>query len=160
MRAFARLPSFADWAAGFLDTAYRIQSDFRQLTPDEVGANPPPGTVGWYLNQAWKQGMATPDLGVALVHKTLHHKRPTLVPLLDGLTIEKLHEVVEPMQVWRLIWDDLRNNRDDFYWLEDEFNRRARAEGTVTLSWLRLYDILLWMHVKGQRVLPSQGGAS
>jgi hypothetical protein len=51
-----------------------------------VGDDLPEGSAGWHLNRAWRQGMATPELDVARVHKTLHHTRPRPVPLLDNKT--------------------------------------------------------------------------
>jgi Family of unknown function (DUF6308) len=127
-----------------------------------VGNAPPPGSAGSYLYRAWEHGIATPELGTARVHKTLHHKRPGLVPLLDNETSELIRPVAESRgcAIWQVIWDDLRNNSDDFYWLEAEFNRRARAKDTVPLSWLRLHDILLWMHITGNRGSAAQGGTS
>jgi hypothetical protein len=110
--------------------------------------------------EAWRQGMATPDLGVARVYKTLHHKRPYLFPLLDNLTIRELRPVAKKNSctIWQLIRADLNRQPSEFQWLEDEFNARADAAGTAHLSWLRLYDILLWMHVTGQRVPAPQSG--
>jgi hypothetical protein len=95
MTVFVRLRSFADRAAGHLDVAHRRQPDFLQLTPDEVDDDPPEGSAGWHLNRAWQHGMATPELDVARVHKTLHHKRPWLVPLLDNRTAGPIAEAAE-----------------------------------------------------------------
>jgi hypothetical protein len=147
MRAFARLRNFADRATGDLDRAHAIQPDFLRLTRDEVGDDPPQGSAGWYLFQAWRQGMATPGLGVARVHKTLHHKRPRLVPLLDNETrgpIGKAARVAGCGQ-WQLIWDEIHAHAEHFQKLADKFDERARCVGGISLSWLRLYDILVWM---------------
>lgn len=67
--------------AADLDRAHILQPDFLHLTRDEVGKKPPAGSAGWHLYKAWEQGMATPLLNIARVHKMLHHKRPCLVPL-------------------------------------------------------------------------------
>jgi Family of unknown function (DUF6308) len=160
MPVFARLRSFADRAAQDFDTAGQIQPDFRNLSRAELVRSPLTGSAGWHLMEAWRQGMATPGLGVARVYKTLHHKRPYLFPLLDNLIIRELRPVATRNRctIWQLIWTDLDRQPTEFQWLEDEFNRRADAAGTAHLSRLRLYDILLWMHVTGQRVSAPQGG--
>ncbi len=152
-----RLRSFADRAAGLLDTAYQMQPDFRSLRRDQVGTSPPQGSAGWHLCKAWEQGMATPELGVARVHKTMHHKRPCLFPLLDNETITLLDPAAQSTNSskWQVIWDDLHVNWAQFEWLEDEFNQRAHAAGTARLSWLRLYDILLWMWSQAGGALPA-----
>jgi hypothetical protein len=84
MRSFARLRSFADRASGYLDRAHRTQPEFLRLAPDAVSDSPAEGTAGWYLYKAWQQGVATPELSIARVHKVLHHKHPRLVPLLTA----------------------------------------------------------------------------
>lgn len=149
MTAFARLRSFADRAADHLDAAHRMQPDFLQLHRDEVGADPPEGSAGWHLSQAWRQGMATPGLGIARVHKALHHKRPWLVPLLDNETAKPIRAaaVARACRSWQLIHDEIHAHAGHFRTLADEFGKLAADTGGVSLSWLRLYDILVWMKV-------------
>jgi hypothetical protein len=149
---FARLRSFADRAAGHLDIAHNRQPDFLQLIRDELCDHPPEGSAGWHLNRAWRQGMATPGLNVARVHKMLHHKRPQLVPLLDNKTIEPITEAarVAGCNRWQLIWDEIHAHKELFQDLGGEFDKLATGVDDVSLSWLRLYDILVWMKVAGQ----------
>jgi Family of unknown function (DUF6308) len=150
MRAFARLRSFADRAARDLDHAHASQPDFLRLTREEVGNDPPTGSAGWYLSRAWRQGMATPGLGVARVHKTLHHKRPRLVPLLDNETSAPIGKAARAVGCgqWQLIWDEVHAHAGHFYELVDKFDKQASSVGGVSLSWLRLYDILVWMSLR------------
>jgi len=81
------------------------------------------------------------------VHKTLHHKRPSLVPLLDNKTIRPIGEAAERVGCtkWQLIWDEIHGHSADFGRLAGQFDQHALAKGGVSLSWLRLYDILVWM---------------
>ena len=115
MRALARLRSFADRAAADLELAHTMQPDFLHLTRDEVGNNPQPGSAGWHLYRAWEQGMATPMLDIARVHKMLHHKRPRLVPLLDSRTIVPISNAAKANAAgctgWQVIWEDPRPRR-------------------------------------------------
>ena len=150
VRAFARLRNFADRAAADLDRAHASQPDFLRLTREEVGDDPPEGSAGWYLFQAWRHGMATPGLGVARVHKTLHHKRPRLVPLLDNETSRPIGKAARAAGCgqWQLIWDEIHAHAGHFLALADRFDERARSVDGVSLSWLRLYDILVWMSLR------------
>jgi hypothetical protein len=93
--------------------------------------------------------MATPGLGVARVHKMLHHKRPLLVPLLDNETVQPIAVAARDRGCgqWQLIHDEIHAHADHFKDLADQFDERARTIDGVSLSWLRLHDILVWMKV-------------
>jgi Family of unknown function (DUF6308) len=149
MATFVRLRSFADRAAGHLDAAHQLQPDFLQLHREEVGDEPAEGSAGWYLFEAWRQGMATPGLRVARVHKMLHHKRPWLVPLLDNKTVKPIRAVAKAKACgsWQLIHDEIHAHADHFQAFADEFDKLVNGINDVPLSWLRLYDILVWMKV-------------
>ncbi len=149
MTTFARLRSFADRAAGHLDAAHRMQSEFLRLHREEVGDDPPEGSAGWHLSEAWRQGMATPGLGIARVHKMLHHKRPRLVPLLDNETVKPIRAAADARACgsWHLIYDEIHAHAEQFQTLADEFGKLATGIDDVSLSWLRLYDILVWWKV-------------
>jgi hypothetical protein len=136
MAELARLRSFADRAAGHLDVAYRMQPDFLRLTWVELGDNPTGASAGWHLNQAWRQGVATPELGVARVHKLLHHKRPHLFPLLDGETIEPIAAAATSAgcNIWQLIHQEIDDHAEQFDSLAGAFDRRATGPGDVSLS--------------------------
>jgi hypothetical protein len=136
-----------------LDEAHTAQPDFLELTRDEVSNDPPDGTVGRHLYEAWRQGAATPGLGVARVHKVLHHKRPQLVPLLDNKTLILIGAASRATGSgeWQLIHDELHAHADSFDRLARDFSEIARDIDGVSLTWLRLYDILVWMEVTGER---------
>ena len=149
MPALARLRSFTDRAAAPLERAHRQQPDFLRLTPDDLIDDPATGTTGRYLLDAWRHGVATPGLGAARVYKTLHHKRPQLVPLLDNQTIRPVRQAADNdgCTVWQLIHDEVTAHAGAFADLAKGFEEVANGVGDVSLSWLRLYDILLWMKV-------------
>jgi hypothetical protein len=98
---------------------------------------------------AWCYLMTIPDVGVALTHKTLHHKRPWLYPLIDGQTLKACSDGF----AWKTIHNDLnQEGGEPFAHLEGWFaDLVAQREGCVPLSRLRLHDILLWC-----RIMPRQ----
>ncbi|WP_155387636.1 DUF6308 family protein [Catellatospora paridis] len=150
VRTLVRLRSFADRAAEHLEAAHRIQPDFLLLPRDELGDSPPQGTAGWHLHEAWRQGTATPGLKVARVHKVLHHKRPRLVPLLDNWTIAPIDTAATSRgcTAWQQIHDEIHAHAEQFRDLAAAFDQLACGPGDVSLSHLRLYDILIWMSVR------------
>jgi hypothetical protein len=150
--AVVRLRSFADRAAPHLQSAHEIQPDFVAFNRDELADNPPEGTAGWHLNAAWLHGVATPDLRTARVYKTLHHKRPHLMPLLDRKTGPWISAAAQRARctLWQLIYDELHSHAEEFGQLEADFAGAATGPTDVQLSRLRLYDILLWMHATNQ----------
>jgi hypothetical protein len=151
MRTFARLRSFGDRAAAHLDRAHAMQPDFLQLSRDQVGDTPPEASAGWHLLEAWRQGMVTPGVKVARVHKVLHHKRPHLFPLLDNKTIKPIKKAAAASGCgpWQLIYDEIHTHHEQFQALSREFAEVATGLRDVPMSMPRLYDILVWMKVAG-----------
>lgn len=115
---------------------------FWELTADEVD-EPSEGTMGHHLCAAWEVLMRQPDLGVALTHKTLHHKRPHLFPLVDNKTLEALPKG----HAWRAIHGDLTGQAEAWTRLEQAFGGLLERETDSPLTRLRLHDILLWLMV-------------
>jgi hypothetical protein len=133
-------------AATWLAHAARARTDFADLARGELADDPPHDTIGWALTEAWRQMMATPDIGIALTHKVLHHKRPPLFPLLDNLTAEALSPAPEGRNAWQQIHAEISSARDAFEELRNWFNEEAAARNGAALSLPRLHDILLWLH--------------
>lgn len=104
--------------------------------------------------------MATPGLGIARVHKVLHHKRPRLVPLLDIETVKPIRAAADASAFgsWQLIHDEIHAHAEHFQTLAGEFGKLAAGIGDVSLSWLRLYDILVWMLPSWWSGVPGSGG--
>jgi hypothetical protein len=48
---------------------------------------------------------------------------------------------------WQLIYQEIHDHAGRFDDLADKFAKVATGTGDVPLSWLRLYDILVWMKV-------------
>ena len=119
---------------------------FWDLPEEEVGRTPPPGTTGAALNDAWQECMATDKVGVALTHKMLHHKRPDLFPLIDGLTDGPLERYADDaVRLWGVVHRELRTNAVQFGALEQTFADLVDGPEDVPLTRLRLHDILLWL---------------
>ena len=75
-------------------------------------------------------------------HKTLHHKRPELFPLLDNKTMGSYL----PRDSWQIIHADLTAFAPEFAALEEWFAGEAAQRGKVGLTRLRMHDIILWLH--------------
>lgn len=125
---------------------------FTGLALAELADDPPGGTTGRLLNLAWREMMSTPDIGVALTHKVLHHKYPALFPLLDTQTESVLGHAGKPkrLNAWQVIWADIDENRAELGQLRAWFAQQAAERNGAPVGLLRLHDILLWLHVLGQ----------
>jgi len=111
-------------------------------------------SAAYPLVKAWEILMRTPGIDVAVTHKFLHHKRPRLCPLLDGLTIHSLGR-----DSWVKIYDDVNDGREDFEHLETWFAGQAASRGGVELSRIRIHDILLWCSARGHSEAARSEGA-
>jgi hypothetical protein len=92
----------------------------------------------------------TSGLGVALTHKTLHHKRPRLAPLIDGKTVKRTG--------WIGIYDDLQCQVAEFADLEQWFGDLALRNSGVGISRLRIHDVVLWCSVTGEFERTERAG--
>jgi hypothetical protein len=118
---------------------------FWLLDPEHVRTAPPSGTPGWWIWRAWALLMGTPGVGITVTHKVLHHKRPSVFPLIDRLTAPILGET----QIWASIHDELNAKPDEWTELERWFAEEADARGTARLTRLRLHDIVAWTRASG-----------
>jgi hypothetical protein len=127
-----------------------VTQTFWDLPVGKLGAEPPsPGDVAaWGVWRAWTLLMGLDGVKVAITHKTLHHKRPWLFPMLDSRTREALGGV----NAWAAIHKDLTTQQVQFQELEDWFAARAASEHGVPLTRLRIHDILLWGGLNKVRV--------
>lgn len=107
--------------------------------PDE-GSGP-----AWHLWRAWTILMSLHGVDIATTHKILHHKRPNFFPLIDNQTLPRLAPTS-----WLTIHEDLQANPAGWQQLESQFSKLTHDPGQVTLTRLRLHDILLWTHVTGR----------
>lgn len=133
---------------------------FWQLDPDGLISLPPDGPER-HLHHAWVHMMSARDVGVALTHKVLHHKRPRLFPLIDGRTVEVLGRT----EAWKTIHQDLVEGASAFEELEGWFSNLMRnvslawdRDDLVSLSRLRLHDTLLWCRASGRIELATREG--
>ena len=130
-----------------------ITITFWDLPPAEI-SNPAAGSYGWWMERARQLLVAVPDVAAAIAHKTLHHKRPWQFPLLDNKTLAALPSG----QAWVTVHNDLTTQIDAFADLEAWFAAEAAKRSTVSLTRLRLHDILLWCDVTGQRGAAGAAG--
>jgi hypothetical protein len=107
----------------------------------------------------------TAGLGVARIHKVLHHKRPEHFPLIDGRTVDSLSAAWSEGSgdgSWATIHRDLQEQDGIFEELEGWFRERAQAvhgwPPSRPLSRLRIHDILLWCDVSDERGEAHEAG--
>lgn len=120
---------------------------------------PPVGSHSWHLHRAWWLMVGALSIKRARAHKVLHHKRPSLVPLIDNETAGSLERAATRSghgNTWVQIHDDLSRHQAEFSDLEAWFQRLPGHR--VPLLRLRLHDILLWCHVKGEREEAEEKG--
>jgi len=128
---------------------------FWEMDRDELHAPSATETYEWWAVRAWSLLMSQPDVGVAVTHKTLHHKRPKLFPLLDGVTKKHLPKG----RAWATIHDDLTSQAEAWAQLEDDFRAVTDpARGDIELTRLRLHDILLWLTATGEDDAAKRAG--
>jgi hypothetical protein len=139
-------------AGPLLASAAARGQEYTGLALAELADDPPGGTTGRLLNLAWREMMRTPDIGVALTHKVLHHKYPALFPLLDTQTVSVLRHAGERtgLNAWQVIWADIDENRAELGQLRAWFAQQAAGRNGPAVGLLRLHDILLWLRVLGQ----------
>jgi hypothetical protein len=150
VRAVGALRAAVKRASPWLAEAALSRTDFADLPWHELSDYPPPDSVGWALTEAWRQMMATPDIGIALAHKVLHHKRPALMPLLDNLTVSELSPATPGPNAWQQIHAEISGARGAFEDLRSWFEKEAVDRNGLPLSLPRLHDVLLWLHAAGQ----------
>jgi hypothetical protein len=110
------------------------------LPESEVRRPGPEGSTSWHVHRAWSLLMGAPFVNIAVCHKTLHHKRPDVFPLLDRRTVKQLPKG----SAWPAIHRDLNEAPAEFADLERRFATLAAANGGVALTRLRIHDVLLW----------------
>jgi hypothetical protein len=132
-----------------------VSLTFWDLPRDDVVALPRPDSVAFQMWCAWDLLMGVVGVDVAICHKILHHKRPQLFPLLDGITTGAYPEG----EAWAQIHGELSAQAGQFGKLETWFSALAAANGGVPLLRLRLHDILLWCHRAHERAEAGTLGA-
>lgn len=128
---------------------------FWQLPPEHVAGLPPRDAPAWHMWRAWSVLMGGDKVGVAVTHKTLHHKRPTVFPLIDNLT---LTELAGPDGAWPVIHSELTSRRAEWAILEERFQAFSQRRGAASLGRLRMHDILLWSRCNGSLEVAREEG--
>lgn len=119
---------------------------FWNLERDDLAHPASQASEAWPLWRAWSLLMGAPNIDVAVTHKTLHHKRPDMFPLLDRRTITAFDS---SKTAWAEIHRDLTDNPVGWTYVEDRFEEEARRRDGARLTRLRLHDILLWTRLSG-----------
>jgi len=130
------------------------ETKFWQLPRQDVAGPPPEATTAWWLWRAWTLLAGAPGVGVAIAHKTLHHKRPEVFPLLDNRTIGRYADG----ESWAGIHDEINEAPAAWHELCRRFSAFATARGAVALSRLRLHDILVWTACTDGAAAGGSGG--
>jgi hypothetical protein len=107
----------------------------------------PAHSHAWWMYRAVELLDSVPDVAPTVAHKTLHHKRPWLFPLLDNETMT----VLPYKESWTMIHDDLSGHAAQFAALEQWSADESATRESLPLTRLRTHDILVWTDVKRQR---------
>lgn len=119
---------------------------FWDLEEPELTEQPDKDDRAWPLWRGWSIVEGVPGASIAVTHKVLHHKRPSVFPLLDNKTHAELGGGTD---AWLLIHRDLRATAAGWEALERCFAAEAARRKGVCLTRLRLHDILLWAQAVG-----------
>jgi hypothetical protein len=119
---------------------------FWELDERDVLEQPADGAGPWPLWRAWSIVEGVPGSGIAVTDKVLHHKRPSIFPLLDNKTYAELGSPPDP---WRHIHQDLTATAQAWQELDRAFAEAATNRQGVPVTRLRLHDILLWAQAVG-----------
>jgi hypothetical protein len=141
---WAAMKGVLDDVRPLADTAVERAADrpFWQLPDDEFSVLAEPGTVGAALRQIGQLVADAPGVSAKHVAAALHHRRPSLFPLLVRTTRWQLlpHVREGDSGVEAVIHRELVANADGFAALQ-----RALEPYGVALTALRLHDVLLWL---------------
>jgi hypothetical protein len=118
---------------------------FPELPDDEFSVLTEPGTVGAGLRRIWLRCSEDPGVSAPHVLAALHHRRPSLFPLLSRATRWQLFPLVREGDsgVEAVIHREIRANRAAFGVLHERV--AELLDGDTPLSVLRLHDLLLWL---------------
>ena len=142
--------------AGMLAIVEDVNAELRNIPsgttfwglPSADHAAAPVDSVLWRMWRSVEILEFVPGVAHAVSHKTLHHKRPELFPLLDNKTIEKY---LPYPSSWQIIHSDLTNYASEFTALEKWFAGEAAQRGRIGITRLRMYDIILWLRAATNR---------
>jgi hypothetical protein len=143
-RDIAGVLAVADAVGQILES---IDDDVRfwHLPNAAVAAQPEEGDVpAWPIWRAWTILTSVHGVNRAGAHKILHHKRPSVFPLLDNMTAPRLCPAC-----WAAVHRDLNATSEAWSRLEDETGGVLEHHGGVRLTRLRLHDIILWCRATG-----------
>jgi Family of unknown function (DUF6308) len=142
--AWAAMKGVLDDVAPLADAAVDRAAGrpFWELPEDEFSVLAEPGTVGAVLRGIRSLCEESPDVRPQHVAAALHHRRPSLFPLLNRTTRWQLlpHVREGDSGVEAVIHRELQANAPAFQALEDA----VLAHG-LHLTRLRLHDVLLWL---------------
>jgi Family of unknown function (DUF6308) len=122
--------------------------------------DPSEGGPGWHKHKAWEALVRVPDIGFTITHKILHHKWPSLFPLLDRVTVPHLGK-----NQWTRIHRDLTSSANAFAKLEAWFETEALRSDVsgptdLPIKRLRIHDILLWSRAREKAEMAIKKGSS
>lgn len=130
--------------------------EFWTLSSEQISTAPnDEADPAWPLWRAWTILMGVPGIEVARAHKILHHKRPSVFPLIDNQTLKRLGRTA-----WRTVHGDLTATPAPWEWLERSMSDALSDSRAAAPTRLRLHDILLWTGVTGRRAAAMEIGHS
>jgi hypothetical protein len=124
----------------------------RELADDQFSVLAEPGTVGAALRDIWQLVSEKPGGSPKHVFAALHHRRPSLFPLLNRTTRWQLlpHVREGDSGVEAVVHREIQANRAAFGALQEKVSALL-GDGGTPLTVVRLHDVLLWL-TAGQRM--------
>ena len=118
---------------------------FPELPDDEFSVLAEPGTVGAGLRRIWQLCADSPAVSAQHVVAALHHRRPSLFPLLNRTTRWQLlpHVREGDSGVEAVIHREIRANLAVLGELQERTAELLAGDPPLTV--LRLHDILVWL---------------
>jgi Family of unknown function (DUF6308) len=159
-RTMAARTSHATWApivegeGADLIAALDPDWDLFEMDPESwAGAN-----VAAHLEQALNF-LHRPGLGIAVITKVLHVKRPKLIPVLDSLVLEVIGaSVTASVSTWVEAIEDVRGvGRSNLLELR-AIREHLDSVGIHSRTLVRVLDALLWTGSPGSNLFPSLSG--
>lgn len=145
--AWAAMKAVLDDVAPVADAAHERAAGrpFPELPDDEFSVLAEPGTVGAGLRRIREVCSAAPGVSPQHVAAALHHRRPSLFPLLSRTTRWQLlpHVREGDSGVEAVIHREIRANRAALGRLQE--HTAELLDGDTPLTVLRLHDVLLWL---------------
>jgi len=125
-----------------------------QLGPDRPLEDVDSELLRGQVQAAFEAFMAPAGIGPSIAAKTLHKKRPNLIPVIDDFVSTALSGcrgvTLDAASMTSIIFNDFRPQLLLNLYALKETSQQLLADG-LSLSLIRIFDIAIWMHADKRR---------